>query len=615
MKKIIYAIIIVWAALSVGCNYLDIVPDDTPALKDAFKNELTAENFVFSCYSFMPRYGDVKLNKSLFTNEFTATQHWGAQWFEFMSFQMGLVSSSNPVDDLWQRMYQGIRQCYTYLENIGQAVPVAVSQAEFDRMKKQWNGEVNFLIAYYHYVLLKHYGPVAIIDRLIGVNDTGDELFYPRLPFDECVVEIAEMFDKAATDLPEQPATKSQYGRPTKLIAQCMKAEMYLFAASPLYNGNSEYYSDFKGYDGTLLINQTEDKDKWKKAMDENLAAIEMAEQLGFGLYEYSASVTGMNDFEKTVATQRYKMVDRWENNAELIWGYTGFKDDGITNSYYDFCVPIGFKIGNPLGSVGPTLKPVEIFYSENGIPCEDDPTYDWAGRMTIAPGDVTIKLHRNREPRFYAAIGFDRGEYEINGGHVELRLRKDETNGVPAITTGHLYGGYAVKKGIHPDIAAQGNTWSIIPYHFPLMRLGELYLNYAEAYAEYHGKLDGDAKEYFNLIRDQAGIDRIDVAFPGVADGPIDPLRKVIHRERMIEFVFEGHWYFDLRRWKEAENFFASDRAGMWGLNTMGATAEQFYTRKRLSHSIVFDRKHHLYPIKQEYIDINYKLVQNPGW
>lgn len=614
MKQIIYIITTLFMMSLCGCNYLDIVPDDSPTLEDAFKNETTAENFVYSCYSFMPDYGDVKLNQSLFTNEMTATYHWGVQYFQFMYFQQGSISSSNPVDDLWQNCYQGIRQCFIFLDNINKVVPVAINMADYEVKKKQWLGEINFLIAYYHYVLLKHYGPIVIIDKLIPLDAGDDLMFKHRLPYDECVNQIAAMFDKAIADLPNTLQT-SDYGKPSKLVAQSIKARMYLYAASPLFNGNSQYYSNFRDNKGTLLISQVPDKEKWKTAMDETLKAIQMAESLGnVNLYEYKSQNTKtLSKFDQAIANSRYTLLDKW--NSEIIWAYTRYKEDPQGNSYQNFCTPTGFRVGNPLGSLGPTLKPVEIFYTKNGIPGDEDPAYDWNNRMTVAPKDSTIMLHRDREPRFYAAIGYDRGPYEINGDTITLRMRKGELNGTSNLTTGHLYGGYAVKKGIHPNNQVTANTWSINAYPITLIRLAELYLNYAEAYAEYHGKLDGDAKGYFNKIRDKAGIPSIDESFPGAATGSMTKLREIIHRERLIEFVFEGQWLYDLKRWKKAIEFFASDNTGMYGLNSNGATEKDFYQRTKLVHPMLFEQKHYLYPIKQDYVNINYNLVQNPEW
>lgn len=616
MKKLIFILTLFSAVLFHGCDYLDIVPDDTATLEDAFKNETTAENFIYTCYSFIPQYNNCRTNFSwLMSNETVCSKHWGLQWFSFLQMQQLQYSSSTPVLDIWRQCYQGIKQCYVFQNNIDKVVPMTISPAEYEAKKRVWLAETNFLIAYFHAVLLQNYGPVVIVDTDIPLAGEGDEFFRPRKPYDECVQIIAGMFDKAIGDLPLTVAN-NDLGRATKVVAQALKARMYLFAASPLFNGNSELYADFKSKDGTKLINQTFDKNKWKTAMDETQKAITLAEQAGNALYKYVGK-GNLSKFDQAVANQRYTMVDPW--NKELIWGYSGKKEHGGDQNFLQVLVmPKGFcpRGQSPIGGIGPTLEAVEFFYSKNGVPCDKDSEYKWEDRMKIMPGDSTIYLHRNREPRFYAFVGYDRGPYEINSDTVTLKLRFREQNGVQAadLNADHLYGGYALKKGVSPtNQALSTGTFSVNAYPFPIIRLGELYMNYAEACAEYTGSLDANATRYFNAIREKAGLPTLAESF-GNPTG--NDLVKVVRRERMNEFIFEGHWLYDLKRWKEAESFFAKDADGMRGLTSGGATAEEFYKARVLpERPLIFTQKQYLYPINQEYIDINPNLVQNPKW
>lgn len=598
-----------------SCDYLDIVPDDTATLADGFKNEQTAEGAVFSCYSYIPEANNARTNFAwLMSNEIVSSYHWSVQYFTYLQIQQGLYSASNPVLDIWRNSYEGIRQCYIFLENIESVKPVNISTEEFIQRKKQWIAEVKFLNAYFHYILLQNYGPIVIIDKLLPVDGLGDDFFRKRLSYDKCVEAIAQMFDDAIVDLPMSITSKGDFGRASKVIAQALKSRMYLFAASPLFNGNSEFYSGFKNKDGEQLINLTYDKEKWKKAMDETQKAIDMAHAAGYSLYQYRQKTTN-DPFEQAVLNARYTMIDPW--NSELIWGYTGQKENlggGLSNSLQAHAIPIGFRTTlPPFGGAGPTLTAVEMFYSEKGVPANEDPDFDWEGRFTIASGDSTIKLHRNREPRFYAFIGFDRGPYELNGETVTLKLRAGEKNGMVNLNSDHLYGGYALKKGVSPDNNVTQTRFSLTTYPFPLMRLGELYLNYAEASANYSGRLDANATTYFNAIRAKAGLPTLAEAFGAPAD---NQLVQIVKRERMIEFMFEAHWLYDLKRWKEAEPFFAKDANGMRGLYSQGRTAETYYQDYTLiGRPLIFSRKQYLHPIRQSDIDVNHNLVQNPGW
>ena len=114
MKKLIFILTLLSAVLFHSCDYLDIVPDDTATLEDAFKNETTAENFIYSCYSFIPQYNNCRTNFSwLMSNETVCSKHWGLQWFSFLQMQQLQYSSSNPVLDIWQQCYQGIKVILT----------------------------------------------------------------------------------------------------------------------------------------------------------------------------------------------------------------------------------------------------------------------------------------------------------------------------------------------------------------------------------------------------------------------------------------------------------------------------------------------------------------------
>ncbi|MEN5086769.1 RagB/SusD family nutrient uptake outer membrane protein [Sphingobacterium faecium] len=610
MKKILISALLAFSMIR--CSYLDVVPDNSNKIADDFKNENTANNFVFSCYNFIPNYNNFRQNFNwAMSNELVGANHWTAEWFDFLKIQQGLMNRSTPVLDIWKNCYQGIRQCYIFLDNIENVKPLTISPEEYASKKKSWIGEVRFLIAYYHFVLMQNYGPVVISDHLVPYNATGEEMFQYRASFDECVTKVAAMFDQAIADLP-LTVDASNYGRATKVVAQSLKSKMYLIAASPLFNGNAEFYADFKNNNGTQLISQTFDKEKWKVAMTETKKAIEMAESSGNKLYTYNK--TSISDpFQQAVMNCRWGMVDPW--NSELIWGYSGNRETaGSGGSFQTHVIPIGWRTSTPYGALGPTLTTVEMFYSKNGIPADKDPNYNWANRFNIATGDETIELHRNREPRFYAYIGFDRGDYEISGTTKKLLLRANELNGMKSFTTDHLFSGYAVKKGVHPNSKVDATQFNITTYPYPIIRLGELYLNYAEASAVYNGTLDADGLSYMNAIRTRAGIKGLYEAYGKALSG--EELLQAVRRERMIELMFEGHWLADLKRWKIAESFFAKDRQGMRGLYDRGKTAADFYRETVLiGKPYIFDRKNYLFPINQTYVDVNHNLTQNPGW
>ncbi len=128
--------------------------------------------------------------------------------------------------------YNGIRQCYTFLDNIDDVKPSQISEADLAAKKVLWKGEVKFLIAYYHYLLLQNYGPIVILDEAIPLNAPKEELFKPRVPYDECVSRIAQMFDNASADLP-MTVKASNYGRATKSHCTSTKGKNVLVRSQP----------------------------------------------------------------------------------------------------------------------------------------------------------------------------------------------------------------------------------------------------------------------------------------------------------------------------------------------------------------------------------------------
>ncbi|WP_273163029.1 RagB/SusD family nutrient uptake outer membrane protein [Bacteroides fluxus] len=612
IKNIIAALLI--GASLYSCDYLDIVPDDTPVLSDAFKNEQTAENFVFACYSFIPNYLHYRENLTWCTTpEVVGSSHWTTTYFTFLRMQQALYNSSDPVIDIWQSSYNGIRQCYTFLENIDMVKPSQISPSELEDKKTTWKAEVKFLIAYYHYLLLQNYGPIVILEKSIDLNAPKEELFRPRIPYDECVEKIAGMFDAAAQNLPTT-VKASNYGRATKVTAQALKARMYLYAASPQFNGNAQMYKEFKNKDGQQLISQTYNKEKWKKAMDECKKAIQMAEQAGIKLYTYTKK-TNLSAKDQAIANTRNVVVDAW--NQELIWGYSGWKESwGDGGSIQTAIIPKGISTssGAPWGALGATAYSADLFLTENGLPIDEDPAYNYPNRYTVPEGDSVAILHRNREPRFYGAIGFNRGDYFINGDTINLKMKFKEKNGTRDPGSDQLYGSYAISKLVHPETFVSGTSNSLVTYPFPIIRLGELYLSYAEAYYEYNGTLADDALTYFNAIRRRAGIPDIEISYKGLPEGK--NLEKVIRRERIIELMFEGQMAYDYRRWLTAIDEWKGMEKGMFGLNPYGKTNEEYYQPTCLdTKPFVFRPEQYLSPINQNYLNINSQLVQNPGW
>ncbi len=620
MKKIIIIISTILALAS--CDYLDIVPTDAPTLDDAYKDEHVAARTLYACYTYIPEFNHARNNPfRLTTPETVGGYHWGEDYFTNIGVQRGMISStSGRTLNQWEDAYRGIRNCYTFLDYLdNDKIPnTKTKPSDFEKLKKDWRGQLYYLIGYYHFLLMQLYGPVPIIDELYDISSTGEASYRARLPYDDCVDAVVGFFDKAYEYLPDV-LLQADYGRPTKSAALAMKSKLLLYAASPLFNGNNRLYANFKDHSGQHLISQTYDKEKWKKALDAAEAAIIRAEGEGKRTLYYGKKDADITDFANAVNTARLVITDPW--GEELIWGYTGKPEPQSGYGLQHLCIPRGFGSKQQIGSQGVSLYAVEMFLTKNGLPMDKDPEYDYNNRMSIKSGDETIYLHRDREPRFEAWIGFDRGYYPVNG-LTQLRLRAGESAGAPVSggsvlqNQDHFYSGYALAKGINPGAKVSSTQFSIIKYPMPIARLAEMYFNYVEAYVEYYGKLDGKALTYINAIRQRAGLPNFEDSYSKIGIPTGEDLINTVRQERTIEFLFEGHMYTDYRRWMIASKEWKDFRTGMWGLNSAGQTAETFYRKTRLlKQYYIFSSKYYLAPIVQGILNKNRALVQNPGW
>ena len=168
---------------------------------------------------------------------------------------------------------------------------------------------------------------------------------------------------------------------------------------------------------------------------------------------------------------------------------------------------------------------------------------------------------------------------------------------------------GYLLRKKVHPDHDPRN---SINPYRPGILyRLGEAYLNYAEALNESNPG-HADILKYMNLIRERGGI-------PALKSGlSQDAMRQAIRRERRVELNCEGTRYADIRRWKIGEEIL---NGNFWGMNFSGtekddaATNPKAYFKRSVYQKRVFTKKNYWFPIPQAEIDKNPNLVQNPFW
>jgi hypothetical protein len=644
MRKIIIYSLIVCAVCSCD-DYLDIVPDNVATLDYAFRDRVGAEKYLFTCYTFMPYIGqpagdpaimggdDIWSHEDINYNGATGN-------FNAFHIKQGFQNSDNPLLNFWngtnngRALFRALRDCNIFLENIDKVGPDLRSN---DRIR--WTAEVKFLKAYYHYYLLRMYGPIPLVRENLPVAAGIEEVRVYREPFDDCVDYIAGLLDEATEDLPAAILDMNlEMGRITKAIALSVKAELLVMAASPLFNGNPDF-ADMIDNRNVRLFKQDEDPQKWERAAKACKRAVEICDSVGFKLYEFSGAFYSLSDSTKRVMSCRHVFMDKW--NVEMVWASSrrSQASDHQTCTLPFFTIEeVGSAQGRPI--ISPTLRMAELFYSNHGVPINEDMQYDYDNRYKTAPapedhkyyiqpGFETAILNMNREPRFYANLGFDGGVWFGNGRFKDIDGGlATETSWIMAMKKGEASGnlsglrfsitGYWSKKGSHFESSrnSTGTSLTLTATSYPFMRLADIYLLYAEALNESLNAPNEEVYYYIDKVRERAGLEGVVSSWdkysrlrtkPSTKDG----MREIIRQERMIELAFEGKRFWDVRRWKTASELLNQPIKG-W--NIMGSTTEEYYNVVTIEVP-TFTTKEYLWPVTDSELRINKNLIQNPGW
>ncbi|RIA09297.1 putative outer membrane starch-binding protein [Flavobacteriaceae bacterium MAR_2010_72] len=642
MKK--YIVILVVFIMSSCNDYLDVVPDNIATVEIAFNNRASAEQFLATCYSYVPEHAHVEQNFALMAgddvwyytdNDFYVNNQTSAR------LARGMQNATDPYLNYWDgqrgatNMYEAIRDCNIFLENLTDIPGLALNE------KNRWIAEVKTLKAFYHFWLLRMYGPIPIMDVNVPVDADVNEVQVKRAPVDKVVNYVVNLLDEAIDSnylFDNITSIHTDYGRLTLPAAKAIKAKVLMLSASPLFNGNTDY-SGFIDDDGNNLINTVYDSNKWVLAKDACLDAILTAESVGHKLYAFTdlLPIGEINDEIREELTQRATITDRF--NEELIWGI----DQSWTGDLQAWCHPrwTGEHTANfnfTKQSHAPTLNMVEDYYTVNGVPIDEDNGWDYNNRYQVVAvsdqmaddheyyiqrGFETATLHTYREARFYATVGFDGGKwFSMESDDIEdlpyLQAKAGQTSGKIGL---EIYSatGYFTKKLVNYENIITTNNMVVQGFVFPIIRLSDLYLMFAEAANEVKATPDAEVYEYIQKVRHKAGLDEgSDLVTtwalhsrkpnkPTTQDG----MREIIRQERRIELSFEGHRYWDIRRWKLATEYFSRPIKG-W--NIQGTDSQGFYQVKNIFFRD-FLTKDYLWPISQDERLRNPNLIQNPGW
>ena len=647
MRKILILFVLIFT--SCEDDYLDVVPDNIATIDLAFNTRSTAENFLSTCYTYIPEHAHVEQNFSLLAGD----EVWYYAENDFYmnnetSFRVakGMQNSSSPYLNYWEggrgaprSLFNALRDCNIFLDNL-----VAVPGLD-EEERIRWLDEVKVLKAFYHFWLMQMYGPIPIVDTNIPVSAPSTETNVYRASIDEVVTYLTELLDEVivADNLPGLiNYVYTEQGRITMPIAKALKAKILMLSASPIFNGNTDF-SSLIDNQGNSLVNQSYDPQKWVLAKDALLDAIESAEANGHSLYQFNQQlpiIGGISDQITQELSLRAAITEPF--NSEIIWAFSA----DWTGELQQWCQPRwtadhSALFGYTKKSHAPTLNMVETFYTRNGVPIDEDISWEYGNRFDVVQTPIldadnenyhefyieddyaTAKLHTFREPRFYSTLGFDGGKwFSLETENMNFIPHLNAKAGAPSGKQGfEIYSitGYFAKKLVHYEniISLEGST--IQGYSFPIIRLSDLYLMYAEASNETKAAPDADVYEYIQKVRDRAGLDvggdlvstwqmhSANPSKPSTKDG----MRAIIHQERMIELALEGHRYWDLRRWKLAGEYFSKPIRG-W--NIFKPDVAGFYEVENIFYRNYLT-KDYLWPISQTELLRNPNLIQNPGW
>lgn len=639
-------------------NFLDVVPEeDMTTLNTIFETREGASSWLMSCYAFLQLpLTDVSINEAFVgADEFVAGDYLRNSSVEWPGLKIasGLQNSLNPYGNLWvneefrqnddgsltltgrEDYYTAINLCNIFIDRIDQVYNMETEE------KREWKAEVKAVKAYYYFELVRRYGPIVLMPESVDPNINVEDMKMPRSHVDTCFAAIVRLCDEAADSLRTsdmQESSRRAYF--CKEAALALKARALLYQASDLFNGNNDY-ANFVNKNGEPLFSTVKDKEKWRRAAEAAEEAIEVAIASGKRLIDDEVGNTDLQTYmlniENSVLTYGF-------SNDEALWMIKKYNNGDNGGSFYTYTVPrlkddpYGYNTGTCLS---PSLKMVEMFYTANGLPIDQDPTYGGGNvygmtreidpyytDVVVLDEDVPV-LHTKREPRFYADIAADRCYWRQGTTEDELykvEAYQGEQFGMQETrinaTVPQNLSGYWLKKWLSSSVSLElysGSVGSLGECPYPVIRLAELYLIAAEAWNEY---LDGpDERVYDNIdvVRERAGIPDVRTSWAMARDrervNTQSGMREIIRQEWNIEFAFEGMRYWNLRRWKTAH---IELNENLYGWNVVGSTANTFYRNGRpvvvYSGNTFVAPRDYLYPISSEEI-MKSSCVQNPGW
>jgi hypothetical protein len=478
-------------------------------------------------------------------------------------FYNGAWSATNSKNSYWTTAWDGISYCNLVLDNFsGLTFPEYLLDVHYKEEMNQYKNytyEARWARAYFYFELVRRYKNIPLktkhmdADEANALPQVSSDSIFQFIDAECAAIQDSIVKDYTAIGYP----TKSETGRANKLAVMALRARAALYHASPLFNTNN-------------------DKNLWLEAAKRCNEVIVEAKNEGKGL---------SNDYAKMFGS------DSWSDaNAqkEIIFG----RRTAASNSFEKYNFPIGLE--NAGGGNCPTQNLVDAFEMTNGKAInEEGSNYDPQNPYANRDKRLALIVARNGEV-------WPNQELETYVGGANS---SSVTYGTPTI--------YYLKKYVNQSTIIKANGASSFYHIWITFRLAEFYLNYAEAALNYTGSgytaptgLSMTAAQAINTVRKRAGQ-------PDLATNlDFDAFKKKYENERFVELAFEGHRFFDLRRWKEAPEYLKTIKKMTITKNTDGSLT---YTPGTLETRTWKDAWY-LFPFPQKDI-MNCNYVQNPGY
>jgi hypothetical protein len=536
--------------LAFGCSPLDLGPKDQISDPSFWNSpdqfQLAANDFYFSLKG--PNYTEVNSDIAFGSG---ATVDLSA-----VSNGSYLAPANSPV---WDDAYTGIRATNYLLQKAAESG----LGAQIDR----WVGEARFFRAYHYWNLVKTYGGVPLITKVLDVSSA--EVYTPRSTQQQIIDFIIGDLDTAVTKLVKQSQLSgSELGRVTQGAALALKARAALYEGTWLkYHGGG----DPAPYLAAAVT-----------AAEQLIASGEYQLYTGQGpqSYKYLFILQG-DDSKEVILARRY-----WAGRATHNW---------TRELWFNYMIP--------------TKKLADMYLATDGLPITSSPLFQGYDSLTSE--------FQNRDPRMAMTFVVPGSDVFQESGFQPVF---PGFRGSSATRTG-----YMLRKFLDETVEA---TQFAGEYDFKEFRYGEVLLILAEALFERDGVIsDADLTRTINVLRGRVGMPALTNAF--VAGNGLDMLTE-IRRERTVELAFEGFRREDLRRWQTAETEMPQAMRGVKFVGTEYATRDTsvhagrdvqvdaggFIVAEAAASRQFIVPKHYLDPIPLQQIQLSHgTLTQNPGW